>query len=260
VTQTWSPDVYQRNASFVPALGQELIGWLNPTSGERILDLGCGDGTLTEQIRASGAQVTGVDSSKEMAAAARARGLDVFVMDGEALTFDGEFDAVFSNAAMHWMHGADAVAAGVHRALVPGGRFVGEFGGHACIAAIHTAVRAVLKSRGIELVTPWYFPTAEQHRVVLERHGFDVDRAILFPRPTPLPTGIRGWFDTFAGPLFGSLSGTARQDAIDEAESLLRPVLCDDQGRWTADYTRVRFSARKRSGELLPVRDPAAAL
>jgi SAM-dependent methyltransferase len=255
VTQVWSADVYQRNAGFVPAFGEELLGWLDAKPGERILDLGCGDGILTDKIREIGAQVVGVDSSPQMAAAARARGLDVIVMNGEGLTFDGGFDAVFSNAAMHWMHDADAVASGVRRALVPGGRFVGEFGGHACVAAIHTAVRAVLKRHGIDLVSPWYFPTAEQYGAVLERNGFAIDRVVHFPRPTPLPTGLRGWLETFGGPLFGALTGSARQDAIDEVEDLLRPVLCDARGQWTADYTRVRFK-----GVTSPVRNPAAPL
>ena len=192
--QNWSVEQYQVNAAFVPAYGEDLLSWLEPHAGERILDLGCGDGSLTDKIRDSGAEVIGVDSSEAMIAAARARGLQVAVMNAEALTFSREFDAVFSNAAMHWMRHAHAVAEGVYNALKPGGRFAGEFGGHGCVAAIHTAVRAVLIHRGARVESPWYFPTAEEYREVLEEHGFTVDRILLFNRPTPLPTACAaGW-------------------------------------------------------------------
>lgn len=243
--QVWSAECYQTHAAFVPAFGEELVSWLAPQRGERILDLGCGDGTLTEILGASGATVVGVDGSFAMASAARHRGLPVIVMDGQALAFARTFDAAFSNAAMHWMHDADAVAAGVRRALRPGGRFVGEFGGHGCVAAIRTAVLAVLERRGVELRSPWYFPSADTYRAVLERHGFEVARIVVFPRPTPLPTGIRGWLETFGGPMLGALAPGERADAVDEIERLLHQALCDEQGRWTADYTRLRFSATR---------------
>jgi trans-aconitate methyltransferase len=247
--QTWSAERYQANAAFVPAYGEDLLAWLEPRRGERILDLGCGDGSLTEKLQARGADVFGVDSSEAMIAAALARGLHVAVMNGEALTFDAEFDAVFSNAALHWMRHAGAVAAGVNRALKAGGRFSGEFGGHACVAAIHTAVRAVLARRNIAVDTPWYFPTADEYRDVLERHGFHVDRILLFNRPTPLPTGIQGWLGTFCGFMLDALPAAERGTALGEIESLLAPVLCDSHGQWTADYVRLRFLATKRSAD-----------
>ncbi|HEX4346035.1 MAG TPA: methyltransferase domain-containing protein [Vicinamibacterales bacterium] len=243
--QTWSVEQYQANAAFVPAYGEDLLSWLEPRAGERVLDLGCGDGSLTEKLRDRGAEVVGVDSSEAMIAAARARGLHVLVMNGEALTFNAEFDAVFSNAAMHWMRHADAVAAGVHRSLKPGGRFSGEFGGHACVAAIHTAVRAVLARRGVRTESPWYFPTADEYREVLARHGFRVDRILLFNRPTPLPTGLRGWLGTFCGHMLDTLTPADREPAVEEIEDLLAPVLRDSRGQWTADYVRLRFLATK---------------
>lgn len=243
--QIWSAEQYQANAAFVPAYGEDLITWLQPKAGERILDLGCGDGSLTAKLTALGADVFGVDSSASMIAAARACGLDVAVMNGEALTFDAEFDAVFSNAAMHWMRDAEAVAAGVCRALKPGGRFAGEFGGHGCVAAIHTAVRAVLTARHVPIDTPWYFPTAEEYRQVLERHGFHIERILLFNRPTPLPTGLRGWLETFCGHMLDRLPPADRAVAFDEIEQLLAPVLRDSRGQWTADYVRLRFLAVK---------------
>lgn len=243
--QTWSAERYQQHAAFVPAFGEEVLSWLDAKPGERVLDLGCGDGTLTDSLRATGVTVLGVDSSEAMIAAARARGLDVRVMNGEALTFSDEFDAVFSNAAMHWMPRADRVAAGVHRALRVRGRFVGEFGGHGCVGAIHTAVRAVLGKHGITLGAPWYFPSADEYRSVLEANGFAIDRIVLFPRPTPLPTGLRGWLETFGGHMLDSLPHDDRARAIDEIEALLAPALRDQQGQWTADYVRLRFRATR---------------
>ncbi len=248
----WRPAEYQTHAGFVPELGTTILGWLNPKPGERILDLGCGDGSLTSKIAAAGAEVVGVDASAAMVAQARSRGLDARVCGGEALAFSGEFDAVFSNAALHWMRGAREVATGVCRALRPGGRFVAEFGGHGNVAAIVTALRAsVAALSGDSPESPWFFPTAEEYRALLGDVGFQVERAELVPRPTPLPTDVAGWMDTFAFRLLGSLPEELRQPARDRAVELLRPALCDRSGRWHADYVRLRVAAQK-GGELGP--------
>ena len=244
--QEWKADRYAHNAHFVPALGQPVLDLLKPRPGERILDLGCGDGVLTEKIAAAGATVVGVDASSDMIAAAQRRGLDARVMDGTALAFNHEFDAVFSNAALHWMKAdPDEVIAGVRRALKPGGRFVAEMGGHGCVAAITVAMIAVLDRRGVDAraVIPWYFPTVDDYRGRLERGGFTVDYIELIPRPTPLPTAMEGWLETFGEPLLKLLPESDRVAARDEVIALVRPVLCDDQGRWTADYIRLRFAA-----------------
>jgi trans-aconitate methyltransferase len=248
MSQTWSPADYLHNAAFVPALGAPLISRLAPRPGERILDLGCGDGTLTEAIAASGARVVGVDSSPEMIAAARARGLDVRLMDATRLAFEAEFDAVFSNAALHWVRDANAAVAGVHRALKPAGRFVAEFGGHTGVAAISVAIRAVLALRQISYDWPWYFPTADEYRERLETHGFEVEDIRLFPRPTPLPTGMTGWLRTFARALFSSVPEASRAAIETEIVELLRPSLCDAAGNWTADYVRLQVVARRSAG------------
>ncbi len=248
--QVWRAADYARNARFVSELGRPLLAMLDPRPGERILDLGCGDGALTAEIAAAGARVLGVDHAPDMIRAARERGLEAELVDAFALPYVRRFDAVFSNAAIHWMkRDPEAVVAGVARALVPGGRFVGEFGGFGNVAAIVTALLAVLARRGIdgEAVLPWYFPTPTAWGRLLEARGFEIVEIALVPRPTPLPTGMEGWLETFAGPLFAALPEDARAEARNEAIALLRPSLCDEQGGWIADYVRLRFAARLRS-------------
>ena len=241
--QVWDPEHYDANARFVSDLGAGVVELLEPLAGERILDLGCGDGALTRVLVEAGAEVVGVDGSAEMVAAARAAGIDAHVADGHALAFDEEFDAVFSNAALHWMTRPDEVIAGVARALVPGGRFVGEMGGRGCVAAVTTALLAVLERRGIngKALIPWYFPTPDDYTQRLERGGFAVDTMLHFPRPTPLPGDVAGWLTTFAGAFLKEVDDP--DEAMAEVAELLRPSLCDEHGRWTVDYVRLRFAA-----------------
>ena len=242
----WSASGYATNARFVAELGAPVLDLLDPQPGERILDLGCGDGALAERIVARGASVLGIDASPDMIAAALARGLDAQLGDGQQLAFDGEFDAVFTNAALHWMPDGAAVIAGVFRALRPGGRFAGEFGGHGNIAAIVTALNAALTRRGLDAsrLRRWY-PTAERYAAMLGQGGFDVRRATLIPRPTTLPTGIRGWLSTFADPFFADDPDIDRGGLMDEVADLLAPALQTDTGQWIADYVRLRFLAHK---------------
>ena len=241
---TWSSDRYLEHAAYVPHLGAAVLELLDARPGERVLDIGCGEGTLTQQIAASGAAVVGVDNSEDMIDAARARGLDARLQNAEDLAFSDEFDAVFSNAALHWVRNHDVLLTGVARALRPGGRFVAEFGGYGNIAAIEVAVRAVLARRNLPADKRRYYPSDDEYRARLEAHGFDVREISLIPRPTPLPTGIRGWLGIFERAWLDRL-GASSESVLQELEDLLRPSLCDWRGRWTAPYVRLRFKAIK---------------
>jgi trans-aconitate methyltransferase len=245
--QTWDTSRYAGNGRFVALMADSLVDALDPQPGERILDLGCGDGFLTERLRQSGAALVGVDSSPHMVAAAKERGIDARCMSGESLPFDQEFDAVFSNAALHWMEDHDAVLNGVFRSLKPGGRFVAECGGQGNIAAIRVALLAVLSARGIppERIENNRFFSPADYRVMLEKQGFRVEEISSHPRPTPLATGMQAWLDTFRSSVFALLPETEQQEAKDEVVRLLTPVLLDRQGNWTADYVRLRFLARR---------------
>lgn len=243
--QQWDPDSYQKNAAFVAELGMPLIGLLKPVAGERVLDLGCGDGVLTVKL-AEYCDVVGVDASAEQIDGAKAKGLTAQVMSGESLTFCGEFDAVFSNAALHWMRNADAVIAGVKRALKPRGRFVAEFGGHGNVLAIRTALEDELRCRDIDPLplNPWYFPTPEDYQGKLEAAGFLVDEIDLFERPTPLPGDVTGWLRTFAESFLTAVPMAERETFLAAVRERLRPLICGEDGVWSADYVRLRFAAR----------------
>lgn len=248
MAQNWDPQAYGREGAFVHKLAEGVVQWLNPQPGERILDLGCGDGQLSTSLAESGAQVVGVDASAAMVESARARGVAVEHAPAEQLPFpDACFDAVFSNAALHWVQGQDAMMREVHRVLRPGGRFVAEMGGHGNIAALRVAFAAVLARHGFENLRgdENYYPTPEAYRRRLGRHGFAVDRMELIPRPTRLSEGgMAGWLHTFRRGVLDSAAPEIRERLVDETSALLAPVLRDEEGNWVADYVRLRFVAR----------------
>jgi trans-aconitate methyltransferase len=245
--QTWEPERYAANARFVSDLGGPVVELLAPKAGERILDVGCGDGVLTAKLAAMGCNITGVDSSEPQIQAARALGLDARVADCQDLQYHAEFDAVFSNAALHWMKRPDDLIAGVWRTLKPDGRFVAEMGGERCVETIRVALIAALDRRGINgrAADPWYFPSVEEYGARLRAGGFEVTYIALIPRPTPLPGDITGWLETFARSFTAAVPEKDRPAFIDEVREVLRPLLSDADGHWTADYTRLRFAARK---------------
>jgi trans-aconitate methyltransferase len=228
-------------------LGAPVVELLAPKPGERILDLGCGDGVLTKKLADFGCNVVAVDSSVPQVEAAKKLGLNAFAVSGEELHYVEEFDAVFSNAALHWIRRADAMLAGVYRSLKPGGRFVAECGGHGCVHKVRTALVQALNRRGIdgEARVPWYFPTPGDYATRLERAGFRVDSVALIPRPTLLPGDIIGWLETFAINFFQGFSEESRSDYLQEVRTILEPQLRDAHGRWVADYVRLRFAATK---------------
>jgi SAM-dependent methyltransferase len=243
--QRWDPAAYERHARFVSELGAPVVELLAPRAGERILDLGCGDGFLTERLAALGCDVVGVDASPEQVEGARRRGLDARVARAQALPFAGEFDAVFSNAVLHWVKDADAAIAAVRRALRPGGRFVAELGGEGCVGAIRAALTAALAPRGLDAAAldPWFFPSVETYGGLLARGGFSVESIALFPRPTPLPGDVADWLETFAQPFLAPLAPEARRPLLEEVRERLRPRLFDPARGWVADYVRLRFRA-----------------
>jgi SAM-dependent methyltransferase len=244
---TWNPDSYAKNARFVSDLGAPLLELLAPKSGELILDLGCGDGALMEKIVASGSAAFGVDASVAQLQAARRRGLAVAAMDGHHLAVKAIFDAVFSNAALHWMKQPERVVEGIARALKPGGRFVGEFGGKGNVETIRTGLHAALRKRNIDpwTVDPWYYASAEEYTQLLERFRFTVGFIELIPRPTKLPGDISGWLEVFVQSFTQSVRETERKDFLEEVRRELEPRLHDGQGNWLVDYVRLRFHATR---------------
>jgi SAM-dependent methyltransferase len=246
-SQTWDPESYARNARFVSDLGAPVLELLAPGAGERILDLGCGDGVLTAKLAAMGCCVIGVDASAAQVQATQKLGVEAYVVNGEQLDFNGEFDAVFSNAALHWMRDPDAVIAGVWRALRPGGRFVAEMGGHGCVETIKRALIQALDRRGIhgQAADPWYFPTVEDYSARLTSGGFTMNYIALIPRPTRLPGDVTAWLEIFAQNFTATLAPGERPAYLAEVQQTLRPKLCNAEGQWTADYVRLRFEARK---------------
>ncbi len=248
MTEThWNAEDYVRHAGFVAAFGGELLGLIDLPAGSRVLDLGCGDGTLTLKLRERGFDVLGVDSSAEQVAAARARGLAAEVVDGHTLPYSGEFDGVVSNAALHWMKQPRAVLEGVWRSLRPGGTFVGEMGGAGNIKRVVAAAEAALRVRGIEPAAhnPWFFPSADTYQSMLEEQGFALDFIMLFSRPTPLAGDVGHWLRLFAQSFAAAIPADERDAWYAAVAAMLAPQLCDADGHWTLDYMRLRFKARR---------------
>lgn len=254
----WDADDYDDDHSFVYEYGSDVLELLDPEPDERILDLGCGTGHLTARIAERGATAVGVDSAPEMIERAREERADpadeysaaTFVRaDARTLSFEDPFDAVFSNAALHWIpdDDQDAVLSGVRDALRPGGRFVAELGGTGNVGRIVDATLAELEARGYEAEIPWYFPSVGEYASRLEGNGFEVRYARLFDRPTELeggPSGLANWLGMFGDRFFEGPSAAERAAVIDDVETRLEPELYDEESEtWIADYRRLRFEA-----------------
>jgi trans-aconitate methyltransferase len=248
---SWDPNLYQSRHAFVWELAKGPLELLAAKAGERVLDLGCGTGQLTAQIAAAGAGVVGIDRSEEMVAQARRNypHLRFDVADARTFQVERPFDAVFSNAVLHWVKPAAAVVDRVWQALGPGGRFVAEFGGHGNVRRICDAIAAGMRAHGsltFDELSPWYYPTIGEYAGELERRGFDVTFATLFDRPTALEgeAGMRDWLKMFGGVFLERIPPERRETFVHEVEQQLRPSLHYD-GRWHADYRRLRVVAHK---------------
>ncbi len=251
----WDSALYDRALGVVTRLGSGVLELLDPKPGERILDLGCGTGHLTAEIAAYGADVLGLDAAESMIARARALypRLRFEVGRGADFRLDAPVDAVFSNAALHWMPRPADVAANVARALRPGGRFAAEMGGKGNVSSLIAAVHQALREEGVgaeRLPEPWYFPSVGEYATLLEGAGFEVRYAHLFDRPTPLddcPNGAADWLRVFGGAFLAVVPPERQEAVIARATMLVRPAWYRDD-RWVADYRRLRFLAIKRGG------------
>ena len=243
--QEWDADEYSEHASFVPELGVAVLDLLNPKEGERILDLGCGDGSLSLKIQSHGADVLGIDSSPEMIASAKSKGINAQVLAAESISFKEDFDAVFSNAALHWIKDYERVIGNIFKSLKKGGRFIGEFGGHGNIQTIANAIEECFK-RHPDFGTyeyPWFFPSDEMYKEALESVGFEVSYIELIQRPTPLESGITEWLKIFADFAIFELSEEQKYLFFNDVEKQVRHSLYSEKQGWHADYVRLRFCA-----------------
>jgi trans-aconitate methyltransferase len=246
----WNAELYDEKHSFVWKMAAALLDLLDAKSGERILDLGCGTGYLTEQIAASGTMVVGVDKSPEMIEQARLKhpAISFEVMDARELALAEPFDAVFSNATLHWISEPEKVIGGVAKILKPGGRFVAEFGGKGNVAEVLAATRRAWHKMDLPAwKNPWYYPSIAEYSVLLEKHGLEVTYATLFERPTALEDGARGmhnWLEMFGGVFLDTLSAEQREAALAAIEREARPTLFHDD-HWVMDYRRLRVVAQK---------------
>jgi trans-aconitate methyltransferase len=249
-TTPWDTELYEARHNFVWKFGEGVIDLLDPKPGERILDVGCGTGHLTQALAERGAEVVGFDSSPEMIGQARQNfpGLRFVLGDAAEMSFSSEFDAVFSNAALHWMKKAQPVAKGMAEALKAGGRMAVELGGKGNIARIENALDSVLiRYYGTAMPeSRTYFPSISEYSAVLENCGLEVRFAHLFDRPTPLSgeSGMEDWIRQFKWYYFEPLPSERRERALFEVIEELRPTLKRDGG-WVADYRRLRIFAVK---------------
>ena len=240
-TSKWDAADYARVGGFVAELGEAALDLLDPQPGEHVLDVGCGDGSLTQKIVERGATVVGIDNSLSMVAAAKARGLDARLMDAAELKFDAAFDAAFSNATLHWVLDKERAARAIWFALKNGGRFAGEMGGEGNLARLREALDDILVARGFgppTFAANWY-PGVEEFVAVYEQAGFEGIDARLIERPTPLEHGVAAWVTTFRK---GWLDRAGVPE--DERQSIAEAVT-DRVGTNVADYVRLRFIMRK---------------
>ncbi len=246
----WDAEKYKQDFMFVPEYGAALLDLLDAAPGAQVVDLGCGNGALTEQLAARGYDVVGLDASPEMLALARKAHPELAFRPGNAEDFvlEQPADAVFSNAVLHWIDAGNQQAMLDHIAtqIRPGGLFVCEFGGKGCAEAVHSTLERCFAAHGLRYRRTFYFPTIGEYAPMLERSGFRVEYATLFDRPTRQngPDGLADWIRMFDTAPFAGVDPALAGQIIDEAVEALRPVLWHD-GAWYVDYVRIRFKLRR---------------
>ena len=256
--QQWNTELYDGNHAFVFQFGKDLLSLLKPGSGELILDVGCGTAHLTSEIAKSGANVIGIDSSHEMVHQAQTLYPFIPFFEADAANFSLDtinqnvpFDAVFSNATLHWIANAKGVVQCLNSILKPQGRMVLEFGGKGNVELIRKAARkALFELTGRDIPDTFYFPSPAEYASLLEECGFRVQALWHFDRPTPLEgeNGIANWLRMFGGAIFGDVDAEIREKACQRAqEILIQSSLYGGDASWTADYVRLRVVARKIS-------------
>jgi len=245
-TNKWNPKTYNKHTAFVSQLALPVVDLLAPKEGERILDVGCGDGTLAVEIEKRGAKVIGVDMSSEMVEACRANGVEAYVGSVTALPYDEAFDAVFSNAMLHWVKDAKSAVRNIAKSLKPAGRFVCEFGGEGNAFALVSAMEAVFAAHPEfgEFDNPWYFPGTDEYRALLESEGFHVAYIELIPRPTPMDDIVH-WLDIFANGVTKHLSRAQFETFKSECRDILKTKIYTETEGWMLDYVRLRVKAVK---------------
>lgn len=246
---SWNANLYKSNYAFVFQYGNSLIEWLQPQAGEQILDLGCGTGELTAKLAETGAQVTGLDASASMIESAKRNfpQLDFVVANAASFSLPKQYDAIFSNAALHWMLDKEAVAARMYQHLKPGGRLILEMGAQGNVAGLLQALEQAMQQHGYIYAPFWYFPSVGEYTSILEQYGFKVQQALYFDRATELAdpeNGIIDWFDMFGDHFFKNMPAATRTAILQQAQESLRPTHFRD-GKWYADYVRLRIAAVK---------------
>ncbi|MNK30843.1 Trans-aconitate 2-methyltransferase [compost metagenome] len=248
----WNPESYDNKLAFVSEYGKDLIDLLGPVKNEWILDLGCGTGDLTSQIAELGARVTGIDYSASMIEAARKKypELEFKLSNGESFTAEEPYDAVFSNAALHWMKDASGAVRSIHQVLKPRGRFVAEFGGKGNVETIIQAIYEVFEEEydiDASTLNPWYFPSVGEYALLLEEHGFKVEFIRHYDRPTKLSDnkeGLTGWLANFGGDFLNGFSDEEKAGIYAKVTERLVPKLLHE-GSMYADYKRLTVVATK---------------
>jgi len=245
-TNHWNPENYNKHTSFVSALAMPVVDLLDPKEGEHILDIGCGDGTLAIEIERRGAKVVGVDMSAEMIEVCKSRGIEAYVGSVTALEYTDAFDAVFSNAMLHWVKDAKGAVQNIAKVLKVGGRFVCEFGAEGNAYHLVSAMEEVFTNHPEfgDFNNPWYFPSVETYTELLESEGFNVEYIEIIPRPTPMDD-ISNWLDIFANGVTSHLSVTQYEVFKKETTNILKSKIYTEEEGWMLDYKRLRVKAIK---------------